>query len=51
MVSRRRRVPAAGIKTTSDMISDGKLPRSAITDIEEPAVQRKLPHFDGRLSG
>lgn len=48
---------AAGIKTAGDMIwdfkqrlyrSQKKLPPSAITDIGEPAVQRKLQaHFDG----
>ena len=47
---------AAGIKTAGDMIwdfkqrlyrSQKKLPPSAITDIGEPAVQRKLQaHFD-----
>ncbi len=47
---------AAGIKTAGDMIwdfkqrlyrSERKLPPSAITDIGEPAVQRKLQaHFD-----
>lgn len=47
---------AAGIKTAGDMIwdfkqrlyrSQRKLPPSAITDIGEPAVQRKLQaHFD-----
>ena len=48
---------SAGIKTAGDMIwdfkqrlyrSQKKLPPSAITDIGEPAVQRKLQaHFDG----
>lgn len=48
---------SAGIKTAGDMIwdfkqrlyrSQRKLPPSAITDIGEPAVQRKLQaHFDG----
>lgn len=48
---------SAGIKTAGDMIwdfkqrlyrSQKKLPPSAITDIGEPAIQRKLQaHFDG----
>jgi hypothetical protein len=48
---------SAGIKTAGDMIwdfkqrlyrSQKKLPPSAITDIGEPAVRRKLQaHFDG----